>query len=171
MTEKHLQHQHDLFCSFINFKKAFDKVWHAGMWQVLRSFNINEGLVQTVQALYENSSSAVLLNSQLREFFMTTVSVYQGCFFSSILFNLFLEMIMHETLHNHNTSISTGGRPICNLWFANDINPMGGSNGELQDLTNRLVDRETADGMVVSTEKSKIMTFCANNIRADMARS
>ena len=40
ITEKHRQHQRDLFHSFIDFKRVFDRVWHAGLWQVLRSFNI-----------------------------------------------------------------------------------------------------------------------------------
>ena len=61
----HIQHQRGLFHSFVNFKKAFDIVWQAGLWQVLRIFNIEEGLVQAIQALYENSISAVLLNNQL----------------------------------------------------------------------------------------------------------
>ena len=39
----------------------------------------------------------------------------------------------------------------CYLRFANDTDLMGGSNGELQDPTNRLVDRATAYGMEVST--------------------
>ena len=65
-----------------------------------------EGLVQAIQALYENSSSAVLLNSQLGEFFKTTVSVRQGCILSPILFNLFLESIMQETLHTKLLCIS-----------------------------------------------------------------
>ena len=38
IIEKHLQHQGDLFHNFIDFMKAFDKVWHTGLWQVLRSF-------------------------------------------------------------------------------------------------------------------------------------
>ena len=49
--EKHLQHQRDLFHNFIDFKKAFDRVWQAGLWQVLKSFNIDEGLVQAIMAL------------------------------------------------------------------------------------------------------------------------
>ena len=65
IIEKHLQHHHNLSHIFIDFKKAFDRVWQAGPWQVLRSFSIKEGLVQPFQALYENSSSAVLLKSQL----------------------------------------------------------------------------------------------------------
>ena len=46
---------------------------------------------------------------------------------------------------------------------------MSGSNGELQDLTNRLVDRATACGKEVSTEKRKIMTNSMNNISADIS--
>ena len=69
-----------------------------GLLQVVRSFNIDEGLVQAIQALYENSSGAVLLNSQLGGFFKTTVSVSQECLLSPIFFNLFLENIKQETL-------------------------------------------------------------------------
>ena len=115
ITEKHLQHQRDLFHNFIEFKKAFDRVWHAGLWKVFRSFNIEKELVQAIQALYENSSSAVLLNRHLGEFFKTTVGVRQGCLLSPILFNLSLQKITNETPHDHHTSVSIGGRPICNL--------------------------------------------------------
>ena len=103
------------------------------------------------------------MNSQLGEFFKTTVGVRQGCLLSTILFNLFLEKTIQETLRDHHTSTSIGGKPICNLRFAEDIDLTGGSNGELQDLTNRLVDRAAAYGMEVSTEKSKIITNSTNN--------
>ena len=58
---------------------------------------------------------------------------------------------MQETLYDHQTSISVGGGSIYNLHFADDIDLMGGSSGESQDLTNRLVDRATAYGIEVST--------------------
>ena len=93
---------------------------HAGLWQVLRSLNIREGLVQPIQALYVNSSNAVLLNSQLGGFFKTTIEVRQERLLSSTLLNLFLERIVQETLHDHHTSISIGGRPVCNLRFSDD---------------------------------------------------
>ena len=47
---------------------------------------------------------------------------------------------------------------ICNLRFAHDIDLMDRSNGELQDLANRLIDKAMAYGIKVSTNKSKIMT-------------
>ena len=62
---------------------------------------------------------------------------------------------MQETLHDHHTSISIGGRPIFMLFtISHDIDLKDGCNGELQDLTNRLVDRARAYGMEVSTEKN-----------------
>ena len=73
---------------------------------------------------------------------------------------------MQETLHDHHMSVSIRERPMRNPRFADDIDLMGGSNGELQDLTNRLVDRATVYGMEVSKEKSKIMTNRTNNISA-----
>ena len=50
IVEKHPQQQRDLFYNFTDFKKAFDRVWHAGLWQVLGSFNKEKGLVQAIQA-------------------------------------------------------------------------------------------------------------------------
>ena len=169
IMEKHLQHQRDLFHNFIDFKKAFDRVWHEGLWHVLRGFGIEEGLIQVIQALYNSASSAVLLNSDIGDFFKTTVGVRQGCLLSPVLFNLFLENIMRETLLDFHSTISIGGRPISNLRFADDIDLMGGSNQELQNLTDRLTARSGAYGMEVSSEKSKIMVNSTKDTPANIS--
>ena len=147
LVEKHLQHQRDLFHNFIDFKKAFDHVWHEGLWQVMTNFNIDTTLVEVIKALYKNSNSAVLLNNNSGKYFHTSVGVRQGCILSPVLFNIYLENIMLETLHDFQTSISIGGRPICNLRFADDIDLMAGSEAEAAGRY----------GMGVSPEKSKIM--------------
>lgn len=54
LIEKHLQHQHDLYHNFIEFKKAFDRVWHEGLWQVLRHYNYT-GHPSTVHRLKQCS--------------------------------------------------------------------------------------------------------------------
>ena len=61
IIEKHMQHQRELFHYLIELKKAFDRVWHYGLWHVMRGFNIYEGLLPVIQELYGNASSAVLL--------------------------------------------------------------------------------------------------------------
>ena len=129
---------------------------------------IEEGLIQGIESLYLNFSSAVLLDSQIGESFQTTVGVRQGCLLSPVLFNIYLEQIMNETLHEHHTSISINGRPICNLRFADDIDLMAGSKQELQELTDRLSNRAGAYGMEVSTEKSKVMVNSTTITSADI---
>ena len=168
LMEKHLQHQKDLYHNFIDFKKAFDRVWHDGLWHVMRVFNIETGLVDVIKALYDQATSAILLNNQIGTFFRTTVGVRQGCLLSPTVFNIFLEKIMQETLHNHITTISIGGRPVCNLRFADDIDLMGGSNAELQDLTNKLASRAGAYGMEISSAKSKTMVNSLSDTKASI---
>ena len=36
LCEKYLQHQQNLYHVFIDFKKAFDRVWHAALWATMR---------------------------------------------------------------------------------------------------------------------------------------
>ena len=123
----------------------------------MRDFNIEEGIIQVIESLYKNATSSVLLNNQIGEPFRTTVGVRQGCLISPVLFNIYLERIMQDTLEDHASSISVGGRQFSNLRFADDIDLMAGSNQELQDLTTSLEHSSGAFGMEVSSEKSKVM--------------
>ena len=52
----------------INFRKAFNRVWHEGLWEVMTNYNIDDNIIQVIDALYKDASSAVLLSSILREF-------------------------------------------------------------------------------------------------------
>ena len=89
LCEKHLQHQQSLYHVFIDFKKAFDKVWHAALWAIMRKYNIGSKLVRTIEHLYDNATSAVIFNSSIEYWFRTTVGVRQGCLLSPTLFNIF----------------------------------------------------------------------------------
>ncbi|KAK2193002.1 hypothetical protein NP493_18g00015 [Ridgeia piscesae] len=82
LCEKYLQHQQDLYHVFIDFKKAFDTVWHAALWATMRHFNINAKLIRMIQNLYDKATSAVYLNNSIGDWFRTTVGVRQGCVLS-----------------------------------------------------------------------------------------
>ena len=91
LCEKYLQHQQDLYHVFIDFKKAFDRVWHAALWATMKKHNISTNLIQVIKILYNEAISAVLFISSIGDWFRTTVGVRQGCLFSSTLFDIFLE--------------------------------------------------------------------------------
>ena len=115
ICEKYLQHQQNLYHAFIDFKKAFDRVWHAALWATMRKYNIIANLVHTTEQLYEKATSAVQMNGSIGEWIRTTVGVRQGCLLSSTLFNIFLERIMSDALEEHDGKVSIGGRNIRNI--------------------------------------------------------
>ena len=82
LYEKYLQHQQDLYHVFIDFKKAFDRVWHAALWATMKKYNISTNLIQVIKNLYNKATSAVLFNSSIGDWFRTTVGVRQGCLLS-----------------------------------------------------------------------------------------
>ena len=61
------------------------------------------------------------------------------------------------------SSVPNGGRPLCNLRFADDIDLLGKSEEELQQLTQRLDGIAAEHGMEISSDKSKILV---NSIKA-----
>jgi len=168
LCEKHLQHQQDLYHVFIDFKKAFDKVWHSALWATMRKYNINANLIKVIEHLYDHATSAVLLNGNTGEWFRTTVGVRQGCLLSPTLFNIFLERLMTDALEDHEGSVSIGGRNITNLRFADDIDGLAGTEDELATMVKSLDKTSQAYGMEINAEKTKLMTNNANGIKRNI---
>ena len=158
LMEKYQEHQQDLYHVFIDFKKAFDRVWHAALWTTMHKYNIGVNLITIIRNLYDKATSAVLFNGNAGDWFRTTVGVRQGCLLSPTLFNIFLEKIMTDALENHEGTVSIGGRTITNLRFADDIDGLAGKEEELADLVETLDRTSTGYGMEISGEKTKTMT-------------
>ena len=49
LCEKYLQHQQNLYHVFIDFTKAFDRVWHETLWATMRKYNINASIIQPLE--------------------------------------------------------------------------------------------------------------------------
>jgi Reverse transcriptase (RNA-dependent DNA polymerase) len=103
----------------------------------MNEFNIDKNTIYVIKALYNKASSAVLLSNQIGECFRTSLGVRQGCILCPVLFNLFLEHIMKQTLHVFPPCLTVHGRPISNVRFADDIDLIGENFDHVQDLTSR----------------------------------
>ena len=77
LCEKYLQHQQDLYHIFIDFKKAFDRVWHSALWATMKKYNISTNHIQVIKNLYNKATSVVLFNGTIGDWFRTTVGVRQ----------------------------------------------------------------------------------------------
>ena len=69
LCEKYLQHQQDLYYVFIDFKKAFDRVWYAASRATMKTYNISANLIRVIKHLYDKATSAVLFNGNIGDWF------------------------------------------------------------------------------------------------------
>ena len=119
-----------------------------------RSYNIQEGLVQTIQAFWE-----LWQCSPLQQSARGVLQVNSKCPSGMLIFIHPLQPVSTED-HAGSTPwllhVHLHRWQAHKLRFTDDIDLMGGSSGELQDPTNRLVELASAHGMEVCSEKSKI---------------
>ena len=75
---------------------------------------------------------------------------------------------MADALDDHEGTVSTGGRAVTNLCFADDIDGLAGKEEELAKLVECLIKAFTAYGMEISAEKTTLMTNNTSGINAEI---
>ena len=89
LTEIALQKK-KLFCSFIDFSKAFDSVWRVGLWKKLLNSNSNGKCFQIILNLYKGIKSCGSYNGEQSSFFSSFRGARQCENLPPVLFALFL---------------------------------------------------------------------------------
>ena len=115
----------------------------------MRLYNINTGLINVIQNLYDRATSAVCFNGSAAGWFGATVRVRQGCLLSPTLCNMFLERVMAGALGGHRSAVGIGGGVVSDLSFANDMGGLVGSELELAGLVEHLGGASAACGSVL----------------------
>ena len=96
-----------LFCAFVDFKKTFDMVWRAGVWQKLIKYALKGRCFTIILSMYKSIKSFVIVNGEQSSFFdCNSEEVRQGENQLPILFALFLNDL--ESLLN-----SSGLHGVC----------------------------------------------------------
>ena len=72
-------------------EKAYDKILHPYLWEVLKKFEFPNSYINTIKALYEHATSTIMINGELSEPFQILRGVRQGDALSCLLFNLAIE--------------------------------------------------------------------------------
>ena len=79
-----------LFICFIDFKKAFDTVWHDGRFLKLQKAGICGQIYTIVKSVYDGSQSRVKCILLMSKPIDVTKGVHQGNILSPLLFNIFI---------------------------------------------------------------------------------
>ena len=110
-----------MFFNFVDYRKAFDRVWHDAIWPVLRKYGIEEDIMRVLEQLNAKSTSKVRVGAKFSEKFPCSVGVRQGCVLSPSLFNVFLEEIVSRKVEELTGGVCVQGLLVNNLRFADDI--------------------------------------------------
>ena len=148
-----------LYCSFIDFRKAFDLVYRDGIWLKLIKYGTSTKMVTMLRAMYASVKSCVRVNGSLSDFFDSYMGVKQGESLSPLLFILFIND-MSESLSNGTfDTVTIDELQIFLLLFADDTVLFSYFKEGLQSLLNQLCNYCNKWGIIVNTEKTVAMTF------------
>ena len=153
------QGKKQLYTCFIDFKKAFDKVWHLALFYKLRKLGISDLFYNVIKDMYKNTSLCVKTdNYTLTENFPSDIGVRQGDNLSPTLFKLFIydlpkifdtkccPVLLNETILN------------C-LLYADDLILISETSFGLQNCLDKLSKYCKEWGLDINMEKTKAVVF------------
>ena len=79
-----------LYCAFVDYEKAFDKVWHTGLWIKLIKAGIGGKFLNVLINMYKGITSCISVNSRKSSSFAIHQGVRQGENLSPVLFALYV---------------------------------------------------------------------------------
>ena len=133
-----IEKKRKLFVCIIDCTKAFDRVEHDKLIEVLRKYEIQPENIRLISNLYWNQTAMVRTNNGESRTFKIK-GVRQGCIISPILFNMYSEELMREALEN-TEGIKVNGIKTTNMRYEDDTIIIAETEEELQLMIIRLND-------------------------------
>ena len=161
-----------LFCSFVDFSKAFDSVWRVGLWMKLLGNGITGRFFRVIHNLYHNIKSCVKFAGEQSSFFQSYCGVRQGENLSPVLFALFLNDL-EDYLEQHNCNginIESSDQEISIylkllvLLYADDTVIFGTDAVAFQESLNHFYEYTRIWKLNINYTKTKIMIFGIRNV-------
>ena len=66
--------------------------------EILRVYDVSEKMCKLIEELYNGTMSSVRVEGELTDWFQVTTGLRQGCLLSPILFNIYFDFVLKETL-------------------------------------------------------------------------
>jgi hypothetical protein len=149
-----------MYCAFIDFSKAYDRVDRKIMWACLRSCGLHGAALQAVMGMYENVRMQVRAGGELAEPFTCEVGVRQGDPLSPLLFGLLIDRLESFIVSRcGDAGVGIAERVVRALLYADDVSLPASTPASLQSMLDCLSEFCVANGMYVNMSKSAVVVF------------
>jgi hypothetical protein len=157
----------ETYAFFQDVSKAYDTVWHDGLMYKLHAKGIGGRMWQMIRGMYKGATSAPRLDGQEGDRYDIRQGVAQGCPMSPVLFDIFIDDLLHEmnssaphnglwvTAHEDNAE----GAHYASEGYADDISALADSPAKLQLLIDHMAKHGRLWRYAANTDKSKAMVF------------
>lgn len=160
IIERSIEVQHDLYICFLDYMKAFDKVKHDSLFQILENLDIDGKDLRIIRNLYWDQKAAIRINNDNSNYTGIKRGVRQGCVLSPDLFNIFSEMILRN-LENVE-GIKIGGNNCNNIRYADDIVLLASNEQDLQKMIDIVSKESIKRGLSLNIKKTECMSVSKN---------
>ena len=150
-----------LFCAFIDFSKAYDRVDRQLLLRILRGCGLHGRALHALASMIEVTRMQVRARGELGTPFMSTAGVRQGCPASPVLFGILidrLEAFLERHCPQHGIQLVAGSL-LRALLYADDVVLMASSAAGLQTMLDALHMFCRANSMFVNQTKSEVVVF------------
>ena len=148
-----------LYCTFVDFTKAFDYVVRDNLWFKLIKLGLRGQILNIIKAMYNSVKSRVKFCNQLGNEFCCTLGVRQGDCLSPLLFSLFLNDIEDQFLRSGLEGIDINMFKVFMLLYADDIVIFANSAEDLQISLDLLAEYCTRWKLKINVAKTKVIVF------------
>ena len=162
LMERCIEMRQDLYICFIDYSKAFDKVKHDKLFNLLTELDIDGKDLRIIRNLYWDQNATVRVDGEFSQPTKIKRGVRQGCVLSPDLFNLYSENILRN-LDDLN-GIKVNGENINNIRYADDTALIAGSQEDLQKLLNTVVAESERMGLSLNVKKTECMVVSKKSV-------
>ena len=146
-----------LFACFIDLKKAFDTVWHDGLFLKLQKAGNDGKFYNVIKSMYNECHSRVRCKHFLSEPIDITKGVHQGNVLSPVLFNIFINDI--GDMFSETDAPILKNSLVSHLLYADDLLLLSTTAEGLQRNISKADEFCKQWGLSINIDKTKTMVF------------
>ena len=152
-----------LYACFVDFRKAFDNVWHTGLlYKLLQQYNVGGKFYGIIKSMYSNAKTCVKLHNGITDKFDLKKGIKQGDTLSPYLFNLYLNDINDIFVGQNSKPPSLMNSIIGCLLYADDLLILSETKDGLQHSLDKLYKYCHMWKLQINIQKTKVVIFTTN---------